>query len=178
MNPELEGVRDAVRRFVASEIVPHQQRRREQQHVDREHRCWPTPPTNMAARAAASRTRPCPAFEAQMDEMRWPELKARFAALFATRSRDEWCALLEGTDACFAPVLDMAEAPRHPHNAARATFVDIAGVTQPAPAPRFSRTAPHVSSSPAAPGQHTAAILADWGWTQAAIAALKTAQVI
>jgi alpha-methylacyl-CoA racemase len=119
-----------------------------------------------------------PAFEAQMDEARWPELKARFAALFATRSRDEWCALLEGTDACFAPVLDMAEAPRHPHNAARGAFVDIAGVTQPAPAPRFSRTAPEVSAAPAAPGEHTEDVLADWGWTGDAIAALKAAQVI
>jgi alpha-methylacyl-CoA racemase len=113
-----------------------------------------------------------------MDETRWPELKARFAALFATRSRDEWCALLEGTDARFAPVLDMAEAPEHPHNAARGAFVDIAGVTQPAPAPRFSRTAPHVSCAPAAPGEHTGDILATWGWTLDAIAALKAAQVI
>jgi alpha-methylacyl-CoA racemase len=119
-----------------------------------------------------------PAFEARMDEARWPELKARFSALFATRSRDEWCALLEGTDACFAPVLDMDEAPRHPHNAARGAFVDIAGVTQPAPAPRFSRTAPSVSAAPAAPGEHTEAVLADWGWTRDAIAALKAAQVI
>jgi alpha-methylacyl-CoA racemase len=119
-----------------------------------------------------------PAFEAQMDEARWPELKARFAALFATRGRDEWCALLEGTDACFAPVLDMAEAPRHPHNAARGAFVDIDGVTQPAPAPRFSRTAPKVRSAPAAPGEHTEDVLTDWGWTPDAIAALKAAQVI
>jgi alpha-methylacyl-CoA racemase len=119
-----------------------------------------------------------PVFEAQMDEARWPELKARFAALFATRSRDEWCALLEGTDACFAPVLDMAEAPRHPHNAARGTFVDIGGVTQPAPAPRFSRTAPSVGSAPPAPGEHTEDVLADWGWARDAIAALKAAQVI
>jgi alpha-methylacyl-CoA racemase len=119
-----------------------------------------------------------PAFDAQMDEARWPELKARFAALFAARSRDEWCALLEGTDACFAPVLDMAEAPRHPHNAARGTFVDVAGVTQPAPAPRFSRTAPQLGAPPAAPGEHSAAVLADWGWSLEAIAALKMAQVI
>ncbi|HEX9173039.1 MAG TPA: CaiB/BaiF CoA-transferase family protein [Telluria sp.] len=119
-----------------------------------------------------------PAFDAQMDQARWPELKASFAALFATRSRDEWCALLEGSDACFAPVLDMAEAPHHPHNAARGAFVDIAGVTQPAPAPRFSRTAPEVSAAPAAPGEHSAAVLADWGWTADAIAALKSAQVI
>jgi alpha-methylacyl-CoA racemase len=81
-----------------------------------------------------------PAFARQWDRDGWPALKDKFAALFATRTRDAWCALLEGTDACFAPVLDMDEAPRHPHNAARATFVDVDGVTQPAPAPRFSRT--------------------------------------
>jgi alpha-methylacyl-CoA racemase len=75
-------------------------------------------------------------------------------------------------------VLDMAEAPRHPHNAARGAFVDIDGVTQPAPAPRFSRTAPKVQSAPAAPGEHTEGVLADWGWTPDAIAALKAAQVI
>jgi alpha-methylacyl-CoA racemase len=119
-----------------------------------------------------------PDFQQQWNRHRWPDLKAKFAALFATRPRDAWCALLEGTDACFAPVLDMEEAPRHPHNAARGTFVEVAGVTQPAPAPRFSRTAPSVSSAPGAPGEHSADILADWGWTEDAIAALISAQVI
>jgi alpha-methylacyl-CoA racemase len=74
------------------------------------------------------------------DRSRWPEFRQRLAALFKTRSRDEWCALLEGSDACFAPVLDWDEAPRHPHNVARQTFVEIDGVVQPAAAPRFSRT--------------------------------------
>jgi alpha-methylacyl-CoA racemase len=86
--------------------------------------------------------------------------------------------LLEGTDACFAPVLDMAEAPLHPHNAARGTFVDVGGVTQPAPAPRFSRTAPALGIGPALPGQHSSAILADHGWSEADIAALRANQVI
>lgn len=81
-----------------------------------------------------------PAFDAQMDPQRWPSLKAKLATLFATRTRDEWCALMESTDVCFAPVLSMAEAPGHPHNAARGSFVVVDGVVQPAPAPRFSIT--------------------------------------
>ena len=80
-----------------------------------------------------------PAFE-RGDPTRWPQLRERFAALFATRSRDDWCALLEGTDACVAPVLSLTEAPGHPHNVARATFETHAGLRQPAPAPRFSAT--------------------------------------
>jgi alpha-methylacyl-CoA racemase len=119
-----------------------------------------------------------PAFDAQMDRSRWPQLKSKLAALFKTRTRAEWCELMEGSDVCFAPVLDMAEAPQHPHNRARATFIEIDGVTQPAPAPRFSRSAPEVAGAPPAPGEHSAAILADWGWSQAAIAALQAAHVI
>ena len=85
-----------------------------------------------------------PAFDAQMDAARWPLLTLRMADLFHTRTRDEWCMLLEGSDACFAPVLDWDEAPAHPHNVARGTFIDVAGVVQPTPAPRFSRTPPAV----------------------------------
>jgi alpha-methylacyl-CoA racemase len=85
---------------------------------------------------------------------------------------------MEGTDVCFAPVLDMDEAPQHPHNRARGTFVDVDGVTQPAPAPRFSRTAAELDLPPAAPGEHGAGILADWGWTPDAIAALRDRQVM
>ena len=81
-----------------------------------------------------------PAFDAQMDPAAWPVLKEKLRDLFSTRSRDAWCALLEGSDACFAPVLDWDEAPRHAHNVARGTFVEVDGVVQPAPAPRFSRT--------------------------------------
>ena len=119
-----------------------------------------------------------PDFLKQWSRKRWPELKAKFAALFATRTRDDWCALLEGTDACVAPVLDMAEAPRHPHNRARGTFVEIEGVVQPAPSPRFSRTMPEAGQAGAAPGQHSAAILADWGWSVEAIGTLQSNGVI
>lgn len=119
-----------------------------------------------------------PDFAKQWSQKRWPDLKLKFAALFATKKRDDWCALLEGTDACVAPVLDMAEAPLHPHNQARNAFIEIAGVTQPAPAPRFSRTAPEAGEAAAAPGQHSAAVLSDWGWSPEAIESLKTAQVI
>ncbi len=116
-----------------------------------------------------------PDFSAQMDAARWPELKAKLAAVFRTRSRDQWCALMAGTDVCFAPVLDLDEAPEHPHNRARQTFIDIAGVVQPAPAPRFSRTPPGVPSPPAAAGEHSDAILADWGCSSAEISALRAA---
>jgi alpha-methylacyl-CoA racemase len=119
-----------------------------------------------------------PVFHAQTDEDGWPQLKQRFTALFKTRSRDDWCAVLEGTDVCFAPVLDMAEAPAHPHNKARGTFIEVDGVIQPAPAPRFSRTAPQAGSAASKPGADSAAILADWGWPGDAIAVLRDAHVI
>ncbi|MGC2810855.1 MAG: CoA transferase, partial [Bradyrhizobium sp.] len=79
-------------------------------------------------------------FDAQMDRNAWPALKQKLAQVFKTKSRDEWCSIMEGTDICFAPVLTMQEAPNHPHMAAREIFVTRHGVTQPAPAPRFSRT--------------------------------------
>ena len=79
-------------------------------------------------------------FDAQMDRKAWPELKARLVEVFKSKTREEWCRLMEGTDICFAPILTMAEAPKHPHMAARGVFVERHGVTQPAPAPRFSRT--------------------------------------
>jgi len=87
------------------------------------------------------------------DREQWPRAKALLAAKFRTRTRQEWCALLEGTDACFAPVLSMAEAPRHPHLAGRGTFVEVDGVVQPAPAPRFSRTVPELPGPPADPAR-------------------------
>ena len=119
-----------------------------------------------------------PQFRKQWRQAGWPELKRSFAALFATRTRDEWCTLLEGTDVCFAPVLDMDEAPRHPHNAVRATFVERDGVTQPAPAPRFSRTPAELGAAPSSPGQDGAAVLADWGWSAASVEALRRAGVV
>lgn len=104
-----------------------------------------------------------PDFVGQMNAASWPALKKQLQQLFATRSRAEWCALLEGSDVCFAPVLSMAEAPLHPHNSARATFVQVDGVTQPAPAPRFSRTPGELTTPPPQVGAHQQQILSDWG---------------
>jgi alpha-methylacyl-CoA racemase len=115
----------------------------------------------------------------QMDRARWPEMKQRLAAIFATRTRDEWCERMEGTDVCFAPVLSMDEAAQHPHNIHRNTFVEVAGITQPAPAPRFDRTPPRIQRPPAHTGQHTDEILTEWlGAEPARIAALRDAGTI
>ena len=100
-------------------------------------------------------------FAGQLDKSRWPNLKARLTELFRSRTRDEWCTLLEGTDACFAPVLSVSEAPKHPHNQARATFIELDGMVQPGPAPRFSRTAPVVRHGPRSPGADTDEVLAE-----------------
>ncbi len=115
---------------------------------------------------------------AQMDRSQWPAMKLRIAALVKARSRDEWCRIMEGSDVCFAPVLAMSEAPAHPHNAARKTFVEIAGMTQPAPAPRFSRTPPEVVRPPAHAGQHSAEVLAGWGFSDAEIRGLRESKAI
>lgn len=104
-----------------------------------------------------------PAFQQQMHTPAWPELKQKIATIFGSKTRAEWCAVMEGTDICFSPVLDMAEAPQHPHNLARQNFIEVDGVTQPAPAPRFSRSVPDVPQPPAQPGQHSQDILRDWG---------------
>ena len=116
-----------------------------------------------------------PTFDAQMDPAGWPLLKLRLADVLRTRTRDEWCALLEGTDACFAPVLDWDEAPRHPHNVARGTFATVDGVVQPAPAPRFSRTPADVPGK--APVPDLAALRARWGLAPIAAPDLATATV-
>ncbi|WP_298603743.1 CaiB/BaiF CoA transferase family protein [Zoogloea sp.] len=118
-----------------------------------------------------------PDFAHQWDRARWPELKARVAAHLATRPRDEWCELFAGSDACVAPVLDMDEAPKHPHNQARGTFIEVGGVIQPAPAPRFSRSTP-AHPAPPVPGVTDTGVLADWGFSPAAIDALKAAGAI
>ena len=102
-------------------------------------------------------------FKSQMSRADWPELKEKTAAIIKTKTRDEWCAIMEGSDVCFAPVLSMAEAPEHPHNKARETFVTIEGVVQPAPAPRFSATPGAVQGLPPGQGEHTEDILNDWG---------------
>jgi len=118
-----------------------------------------------------------PDFSQQWDRARWPELKARLAAHLETRSRDEWCQLLEGSDACVAPVLDMDEAPEHPHNRARGTFIEVGGIIQPAPAPRFSRSTP-ATPRPPITGATGEDVLADWGFQTAAIDALRQAGAI
>jgi alpha-methylacyl-CoA racemase len=106
------------------------------------------------------------------------ETKAKLEELFRTRTRDEWCTLLEGTDACFAPVLTMAEAPHHPHNVARGSFVEVDGVLQPGPAPRFSRTPAIRPTPPQAPGEGTRSALAAWGIAGERIAALLAGGVV
>jgi len=115
---------------------------------------------------------PMDVFAHQHDRARWDEQKAHLTLLFLTRTRDEWAALLEGTETCFAPVLEFWEAAKHPHNAARGAFIDVAGQQQPAPQPRFSRTKADVSGPGPAPGAHSADILRDAGLSQAQIAAL------
>lgn len=118
-----------------------------------------------------------PDFQLQWDRPRWPELKTRLSAHLATRTRAEWCELLEGSDACVAPVLSMDEAPEHPHNRARGTFIELDGVIQPAPAPRFSRSVPAQPRPPVA-GSTGEDVLADWGFTPEAIAGLRQAGAI
>jgi alpha-methylacyl-CoA racemase len=109
----------------------------------------------------------------QNDRPSWPRMKERLKALFLTMTRDEWCKIMEGTDICFAPVLNMDEAPQHPHNQLRATFVVQDGVTQPAPAPRFSRTPSTIQRPPAAPGEHTEEALHDWGFSAGDVETLR-----
>ena len=116
-----------------------------------------------------------PEFSAQMDQRAWPDLRARLAAIFETKTREEWCEIMEGTDVCFAPVLSLDEAPRHAHNLARETFVEVAGVIQPAPAPRFSATPGAIAGPPPAIGAHTREALADWGLSATEVAALEAA---
>jgi alpha-methylacyl-CoA racemase len=109
----------------------------------------------------------------QYDRERWPELRARIAQVIAAKTRDDWAAKLEGTDSCAAGVLSLAEAPSHPHNLARASFVEVGGVVQPAPAPRFSATPPDSPSPPPAPGADTDAILGELGYPSDEIVNLR-----
>ncbi len=113
-----------------------------------------------------------PDFQQQWERAQWPQLRAKLAGIIAGKTRDQWCALLEGTDACFAPVLDFEEAPRHPHYQARGSFIETGGTVHPAPAPRFSRTPGQAGPVPA-PGEHTEALLAELGLAQAEIQALR-----
>jgi alpha-methylacyl-CoA racemase len=115
---------------------------------------------------------------AQHDRAGWPVLRERFAGLFGSRSRDEWAQIFDGTDACVSPILTMAEAPAHPHATARDAFVEVGGVLQPAPAPRFSRTAAAAPSAPPRPGTDTDAVLTGLGLSGADVADLRTRGVI
>ncbi|HLM62732.1 MAG TPA: CaiB/BaiF CoA-transferase family protein [Acidimicrobiales bacterium] len=114
----------------------------------------------------------------QHDRSQWPALKERFAVLFRTKTRDEWCEIMEGTDVCFAPVLTIPEATHHPHNVERGTFVEVAGITQPGPAPRFSRTPGAIGAPPPHAGQHTDDVLADAGFDAERIAKLRASGAI
>jgi alpha-methylacyl-CoA racemase len=119
-----------------------------------------------------------PEFKNQLDLTKWPEFKQRVTEIFKTKTRDEWCDIMEGTDVCFAPVLSLDEAKDHPHNRTRNTFIEVEGVLQPAPAPRFSRTAPETPNPPPKIGQHTEAVLSDFGFGADDIEALKAAEAI
>ncbi len=114
----------------------------------------------------------------QYDRASWPERARQLAELIGAKTRDEWCEIMEGTDVCFAPVLSMDEAHRHPHNVARGTFTEHEGVLQPAPAPRFSRTPGAIARPPAHPGQHTDEALADWGLDAQRIGELRAAGAV
>jgi alpha-methylacyl-CoA racemase len=115
---------------------------------------------------------------AQMDRSQWPVLKEKIAAVFKTKTRDEWNALMEHTDVCYAPVLSFDEAVQHPHNVERGTFKEIAGVVQPGPAPRFSRTEPAIQGPAAHAGQHTDEVLASFGFDASDIAKLREAGAV
>jgi alpha-methylacyl-CoA racemase len=117
-------------------------------------------------------------FGDQHDRTGWPRMKDAFARVFRSRTRDEWCAVFDGTETCFSPVLSLAEAPLHPQQAARGNFVDCAGVLQPAPAPRFSRSRPGIRRPPPGVGEHTDEVLRDWGFSEEELACMRRAGAI
>lgn len=112
-------------------------------------------------------------FASQTDPSRWPELKAELTRVFKTKTREQWCDIMQDSDVCFAPVLDLLEAPEHPHNQARETFIKVDNMTQPAPAPRYSRTAPQQPEPGPASGEHGEQILASAGYSAQEIESLK-----
>ena len=114
----------------------------------------------------------------QMDKDQWVNFKEELTDVFKTKTRYEWCEIMEGTDGCFAPVLSIFEAPQHPHNSHRKTFVEVDGVTQPAPSPRFSRTAASIRNPARSPGQDTGSILSDYGYSSDEIDSLKTLGIV
>lgn len=116
-----------------------------------------------------------PEFQKQHDRSAWGSLRQKLAHVIAQKTQAEWTAIMGGTDVCFAPVLDLDEAPKHPHNVARQTFVDLGGVVQPAPAPRFSATPGAIQGPPPSIGAHDREALRDWGFSDAEIAGLQSA---
>ncbi len=118
------------------------------------------------------------ALPAQQDPTSWRAMTQRFTEIFRSKTRDEWCRIMEGSDVCFAPVLDLNESLRHPHNQARGTFVSVNGVAQPGPAPRFSRTPCAIGKPPSVPGEDSLSVLSDWGFSDAALETLSHAGVV
>ncbi len=116
-----------------------------------------------------------PDFKSQMDRGLWPSLHDRLAKVIALKTRDEWCEIMDASDVCFAPVLSLEEAPKHPHNVARQTFVEVEGVMQPAPAPRFSETPGAIAGPPPTIGANNTDALRDWGFNSAEIESLQSA---
>jgi alpha-methylacyl-CoA racemase len=119
-----------------------------------------------------------PEFQEQLDEAAWPAKREKLNQLFKTRTRQQWCDIMEGTDVCFAPVLDLKEAPTHPHNIDRKTFVELEDVVQPAPAPRFSRTQGEIQGPAAMAGEHTREVLSAWNFTDQEIGELQASGAI
>lgn len=117
-------------------------------------------------------------FSDQMNRDKWPSLRENLEQLFKTKTRDEWCAIMEGTDICFAPVLSVWEAPSHPHNTARNAFVEMDGITQPAPTPRFSRTKPQVKHGARIPGQDGEEVLHSFDYSDGEVKKLRDAGVV
>ena len=114
----------------------------------------------------------------QMNPAVWPELKADLTRTFLTKTQAQWCEIMEGTDVCFSPVLSIFEAPEHAHNVARNSFLEVDGVMQQAPAPRFSRTQPEISNGARIPGEDTVSVLKDYGFSSDEIDALNADGVI
>ncbi len=114
----------------------------------------------------------------QMDRSQWPKMKLKIAETIRSKTRDQWVELMEGTDVCFAPVLSPSEACSHPHNVERETFVEVAGIKQPAPAPRFSRTPGVIDGPPPHPGEHTEEVLSSWGFSENEIQNLRNIDAV
>jgi alpha-methylacyl-CoA racemase len=112
-------------------------------------------------------------FSSHTDPRYWPALREKLVTVIKQKTRAQWCAIMDGTDMCFAPVLSMGEAPHHPHNRARGSFIELAGVTQPAPTPRFSRTSPELPTPASAAGSDTSLVLRAAGYTESQIELLR-----